>query len=104
MPMTGISRRGLLAGTAILSTTGVSIALISDKASATASIDSGDFSIADTSANLTGESLQDIVIDSDIDYSFDSNVNIGTVEASVAVGISEQSAKIIASETTSPNK
>jgi len=102
--MTGISRRGLLAGTAILSTTGVSIALISDKASATASIDSGDFSIADTSANLTGESLQDIVIDSDIDYSFDSNVNIGTVEASVAVGISEQSAQIIASETTSPNK
>jgi len=104
VPMTGISRRGLLAGTAILSTTGVSIALISDKASATASIDSGDFSIADTSANLTGENLQDIVIDSDIDYSFDSNVNIGTVEVSVAVGISERSAQIIASETTSPNK
>jgi len=51
-----------------------------------------------------GESLQDIVIDSDIDYSFDSNVTIGTVEVSVAVGISEQSAQIIASETTSPNK
>lgn len=102
--MTGISRRGLLAGTAILSTTGVSIALISDKASATASIDSGNFSIADKSADLTGESLQDIVIDSDIDYSFDSNVTIGTVEVSVAVGISERSAQIIASETTSPNK
>lgn len=102
--MSGISRRGLLAGTAILGTTSVSIALITDKASATASIDSGEFSIADKSADLTGENLQDIVIDSDIDYSFDSNVTIGTVEVSVAVGVNERSAQIIASETTNPKK
>jgi len=104
MPMTGISRRGVLAGTALLGTTSVSIALLSNKASASASIDSGDFSIADKSQDITGKTLQDILIESDIDYSFDSNVDITTVEISIAMGVSEQSAQIIASETTTPNK
>ncbi|UXF50615.1 hypothetical protein 7908G4C8_20 [Haloquadratum phage sp.] len=102
--MPGISRRGLLAGTAILGTTSVSIALITDKASATASIDSGEFTIADTSADLTGENLKDIVINSNINYSFDSNVSIDGLEVSVAVGIDERSAQIIASESTTPNQ
>jgi hypothetical protein len=102
--MRGISRRGFLTGTAILGTTTVGITLATNKASATATIDSGDFAVSDKSQDITGKELQDVLIESDINYSFDANVSIGEVVLSVALGASEQSAQIIAEQSTNPGK
>lgn len=102
MPMQGISRRRVLGGAAICGMTIGSIGAIADKTSATATIDSGEFSIPDTTANITGETLTDIEVQTDITYSFESTVAIDSVTLSVAVGVNERSAQIIAEQNTTP--
>jgi hypothetical protein len=100
--MQGISRRRVLGGAAICGMTIGSIGAIADKTSATATIDSGEFSIPDTTANITGETLTDIEVQTDITYSFESTVAIDSVTLSVAVGVNERSAQIIAEQNTTP--
>jgi hypothetical protein len=100
--MQGISRRRVLGGAAICGMTIGSIGVIADKTSATATIDSGEFSIPDTTANITGETLTDIEVQTDITYSFESTVAIDSVTLSVAVGVNERSAQIIAEQNTTP--
>jgi hypothetical protein len=69
------------------------IAAVTNNASATIS---GDFTVSNGSATLTGTTLQDVLLEASADWSFDANAKIHGVEIELAVGATPDTLDVIA--------
>ena len=92
-----ISRRQALIGTgALVVTGGIGIATSSNNASATVN---GDFSIPDGEAVLADQTLEDVRLEVDAEYQYQSNAPLHQVELELHVGETADTGDLIAQHT-----